>query len=1580
MPRTDERSELLAGDHGRAPRPRRRLRIFAAVAGSLLLLLIVLVALAPAIASPIVRPMVADAAADALGGPDASGALGRLRLSWLGPQVVQDLRVVAPDGEVLTDLDVRAETGLLPLLFGRRDLGEVRLAGLVTVPASAADGPPKDRDEEPAAPSEGFRLPDALRAGRATLLVDGLSVRFAGAPTAIEGVRGRVDLAPDAASSAELEGTAGVAGGASGKFSLAASAEDLFTPNGALDLAAARFSADVSAEGVPSEITEPFLAAGRDAAPPVGEALGVLRTLRLRASGRLEEFQADLLAEFDAARADVAVRASDGSLALIRPATLAADAGRLALLSPRLAAQLREGEAARFDDLPSLALAIDALRAPAFGGPVPWMKKDWREARIAARLTIADFAGAYAAPGGEPADAASPGTDWRPFAVRGGTFELHAEPLSNGVAARGALRVTDPALADEGGSLGELALDASATDVLTSSGGIRLSAIPPVRGSLRLNDLATAIVAPFVDPLGVSLTDLVGERLDASVAAESDDGAATTRLTLAAEGPNLAAGGRLRIDRGLVTTEGAGDGAGDGPGLSLTLADLTPVAAARLGEALGERAGMLELHAARGLAVRVPRLSIDLPAALRENRDLRSLEAVAEIELAQASATARPEAEGAEPVRVTIDGLSLRAETAPLAEGLVATGRGELTTSAAPTPGSIQLRLAVDDLLGPDGDLAEGPPLLRGGLGLGGVPLAVVQPFVPRGADGAPAIDLVEALGPVATVMAEATLNAEPPHGFEPATALRLSLGAGRANVIADLRLSEQRLATGVDGMQIQGIDTGGLLGALGVLPEGMAASGAGRLQGRVRSFVLPLVDGAPALERATVNAEFTLTDLTIEQTRRRGGFAPAGGALLAPGPKQTAGLRAQVPQARLRLDRAEGGPLNAEVQAAVASGETGGTLAGALSLPDPFGADPLAGAAGELAIEGVPGAVAEIFLPAPEGEGTDLGATLADLLGRSFDARAELTTAADGARSGTLTLRGANVRADATGTLGETRLAGDGEIRIDGSAAQRLAAGASDLGWVWGEALSVVFQARLAGAAPEGAAVPYDAGTISLAVAGDRVSTPRPLRLRLAGASTLTLEEPAGFEVEVPPEVLTDLLAAEGTGGPAVRATAPLRASAELTRLALRLPASPDGGEPTPLGVLALEAGASAPAVGLEVLREGEAPVPAAYEAVRVRVAQGREQGSYTLTAEATPVAAQPGAAAAPPVRVTASAERLTDAEGALDLAGAAIDLNIQAEGVRTALVDALAGAGGQLSAVLGPTASLRVTGTDLPSVGSTLALDASSPTSRLSLRGRVEALPGEAAAAGPDAGPLAGRALRLTEPARATLGQFRVTPGDFVDPNDPSVSGLVRSVLLPLNGLIGLGEVVKEPGMQPAQLEIEHLLLPLDGGLRWAEARVTVDPGVLTYRVAVGLDRILRTGVARTREAGNSLEPFTVSLGEGVVRYERVRIPLGEFALESSAAIDLVNRTEDIAVYAPVGALAAEALDVGGIGAALLGEALRVPIVRAGPLGADNRWRVDLSAIRRNREEPDPRQILDRLGELLGGSGRGREGSGGE
>ncbi|MEM1184141.1 MAG: hypothetical protein AAGI53_03975 [Planctomycetota bacterium] len=440
------------------------------------------------------------------------------------------------------------------------------------------------------------------------------------------------------------------------------------------------------------------------------------------------------------------------------------------------------------------------------------------------------------------------------------------------------------------------------------------------------------------------------------------------------------------------------------------------------------------------------------------------------------------------------------------------------------------------------------------------------------------------------------------------------------------------------------------------------------------------------------------------------------------------------------------------------------------------------------------------------------------------------------------------------------------------------------------------------------------------------RLRARTPLRLALRD-DTLSLAEPFDLEWSMTPEFATQLLTpepAEDAGERGDTPTPPLRVVSETSwRLkgdVLRLPLADAAAEP--------------PVVGVSV----------AGGAVRVRLPSGQDllYSSTSLSARTNPdnpnvVNLDAEITGGPTERAAYFTGRLFD-PGSDD---PAITGNGELTGLTTALVDALAGANGAISTLLGETVSGRLNVRDFPRNQGTVTLKGSSPNASLSYSGVV------------------------TEPSGRPKRLTATTPPELRLERVDAASGAMLRSFVP-----AYGSVRKERGKhQPAVINFSRLIVPFDGEIKSIDALATVDPGEFMFDVDGALGSLLKLAGGNTE--GNALERFdrvVVAMKNGVATYDQFRLPIGEFAFESSGIFDLNENTEQVTLWAPFASLAAEGLNLPTANATqVINPDALIPLRREGDIGAKNPWKIDLGGTRGNLFSP--RGVGNTLRDIFGG-----------
>jgi hypothetical protein len=284
--------------------------------------------------------------------------------------------------------------------------------------------------------------------------------------------------------------------------------------------------------------------------------------------------------------------------------------------------------------------------------------------------------------------------------------------------------------------------------------------------------------------------------------------------------------------------------------------------------------------------------------------------------------------------------------------------------------------------------------------------------------------------------------------------------------------------------------------------------------------------------------------------------------------------------------------------------------------------------------------------------------------------------------------------------------------------------------------------------------------------------------------------------------------------------------------------------------------------------------------------------------------------------------------------------------DGMPVRLLDTFAAGDGQLVELLGATLVVDSRVRNLPQRGGTISFDATTPQASSKLRATVRAHPADRDLL----------AVILDEPMRTQLTHFTYT-----------IEGKKVGVL-PIFGEIRKAKGTNRPGF----VEFARLVAPVDGSIDKIIMNGTVDPGDVDYDFQRGFAALLRAAGQREQGVvGRSLKPFSISMLDGVARFEDLVVPVGEFEVSARGALDFVNQTEDIVVGVPAGAFADEVIGAlpGAIGNTVV-KSVVVPVRRKGPLGGENEWRPDFQAVIREMFRPEgilKDALQDRLEDLI-------------
>lgn len=229
---------------------------------------------------------------------------------------------------------------------------------------------------------------------------------------------------------------------------------------------------------------------------------------------------------------------------------------------------------------------------------------------------------------------------------------------------------------------------------------------------------------------------------------------------------------------------------------------------------------------------------------------------------------------------------------------------------------------------------------------------------------------------------------------------------------------------------------------------------------------------------------------------------------------------------------------------------------------------------------------------------------------------------------------------------------------------------------------------------------------------------------------------------------------------------------------------------------------------------------------------------------------------------------DNLADDTGALTPDRAAITATATGQ-LATPIIDAIARWNGMATEVIGPIADI-----DLRTMN--LSRDSGALTANFSTDYAAAHIAGEAHDG----------VFIASETATASLRRL-----------SPQSSARLFNTMLPV--LHGFEKTEQDA---PTLITAEGLRLPLDGDLRKLNGDITIDLGTVRFEAAPFLAALLKaTHNKPLGTLGEKVEPFTLNITNGVIRYDAIVIPTGDFLLETTGRVNLNNRTIDATVFIP-------------------------------------------------------------------------------
>lgn len=1397
--------------------------------GTLVVLLLLVIVFLPNIAAGLAPGIISSQARKQING---TVNVSDVSLSWTGPQRIGTLVVRSADGKEVANLQAIATLGLLDVVGGLGDLGEVRLSGRASLVRNA-DGTTtldqliKDRPAQPApstGPSEPATLPqdlkvrvvvdkldvdlrDEMLAQQTNGAVAGVEVRdFSGTAQVQVGGPAQVDLKAQTST----VGTGGTAA-AGGALVIQGQITNWSNKSGKLTLESASVDASVNADDLSMAVIDAV--AGLNG--KLTQAVGARLDATVIAKGGLDGGVVEIKAQGPNLVVDAQAVVKDNLLTTPAPITIRASGQGLNAFRPEIEKALGPD---RFSvgAMPDVRVALSDVRIklPRDSQPI-----DLR----GSSLNLVAETGAVQ--GTIRLDAAG---QPQPFEIQPFRAEVRAPDLG------GRIDVKAATSASIGGQpAGSLNVDMTAAGLLNQAGAPAGGMPASLNGTLALTNLRTDLAQPFVASAGLNLPADIGPTLDLQLVAQSAQPADATPGALPPTNLEFkAASSGLKADGGIQVSGNAVRSVGDG--ITLRLQNAASIAA-RLAPAdsglsiiQGNAAGAGELTA------RITGLQIPLD----QERKPVAAKAEGRVEIAVGPAALRlTDKSTGQTSTIDVTRLNATAVANP-----AASPRIELNSSMAYAgqPFTVEGGFDLAGLFGTDA-VTLTPERTRplGRLDIKGLPTALAQLVpaapaeAPAGAQGAPAkppLDLAAVLRDVVGPTADLSLATQPSKQLDAGMDVSASVRSNGVN--ADMAAAFNQAQLAVKTAQVDATVSPATFQNMlrtfapdltrGQTPPRLASPA--RAVVTLEPFSVPMQNGAPdfaPLDSISVNASMP-GNVIIE------GLALGGGQPPAPNTPPT-------PPAQL-------GPVG------VSQLQLQATLPGSvLSGDNAVAARPMQASLSTQLLGAAPGAPPT----AAERMANVAVQVNANLMGTTPTGQLNVNAGIRGLASVTADRVLAPVLGLAPGDVG-------------------LASGAL------GETANLTLTAALE--PPSDRQPGWTPTKATLAIEAPRVTTNRPLELSTRD-NVLALSDSAELTIDPDPAFLTAMLApADQAGARSLVVENIGRILVELRELAIAMPKDPSLGPLQP-GVFKLAADMSVRSALLRLEDGKRLRVEGVNAEVRTKENNVIDFVLGIGSTQLTDASGQPQPAAEQS-QLQATIRNLADPQGNVSTDTAVISATGSIPALPTALVDALANQNGLLTAALGPTLQVDVRADQLTlnpaNRSGSLRATAVAPRAQASLAGRLE---GNVFAT---QAPLDVKVVEITEELSGKL----------------------------VKGVPFIESIDKTTDFQPATVVGEDLRIPLDNNLANLNGKLTLDPGELRFKTGGTFARFLKMAkIDNTTRIGKKLQPLTVNFDNGVARYDRYVLPIGEFSFESEGQVDLVQNTIDTYTYIPFAALSDEA-----------------------------------------------------------------------
>ena len=507
------------------PTRKSRKQLFLVLGAGVLVLLGGALLLAPTIAGSFAPGIIASQASSFVKG---KVALGSASFSWGGPQKLTNLTWTDEQGKQIAKASVSTSAGLLGLVSGRLNLGEVEIKDttlalvrhqdgqlnvqklLVTQPAGA---PTPGTAPSPQA-SKPIQLPKGLKVKLSIKNVDVTLIDEAGpggpaSPTTVRlaNVLGSATIDPSQALKAKLSADASVPAGGEGKIALDIDASNWADASGLVTMDNAQLKAILDIQNLPMAMVDglagPVIKDESGKTVPLATALGPTLTLKIDANGNLKDATANLNLVMQRATANGSLRIADGSLTSTQPLAIALKGQALSDLVPALRQALAQAASATaparpgVDTLPDITISISDLRTKL---PQGGAGLDLRGTSATIALETTQVIGSVVTAAGQA-----------PQSMR--ITPLRATIKTTDLAQTVSIIANTSATLDNQPA-GELSINTQLAGLLDAQGAPRSGVPQSVNASVQIRQIATAVAQPFVRALNLDLARDIGPILD----------------------------------------------------------------------------------------------------------------------------------------------------------------------------------------------------------------------------------------------------------------------------------------------------------------------------------------------------------------------------------------------------------------------------------------------------------------------------------------------------------------------------------------------------------------------------------------------------------------------------------------------------------------------------------------------------------------------------------------------------------------------------------------------------------------------------------------------------------------------------------------------------------------------------------------------------------------------------------------------------------------------------------------------------------------------------------------------------------